>query len=528
MAKKTYTQNEIQHQQLVDVISSVRESFFGHYLGFNKLSSKQFKNLEYMHLALIECSEVLSYTQFIDLISGISGNNEKAELPELFLVPNLMTTEKIEGVCTLEESTSKSLPITGKQIDAMRHHRKATYSRLCKKLKIENPKACVHFYNNPVVNILTENRVWLTGIESLLTKPIKRGMFFKGGAASLPDITLFTREEKRLSNFIRIFKETLENNPQTEAIYAQPYHFSDVGHYLRTEYKRNMRLVDIAPNLKAVFLDVTALSSHEAGVQDFLQSHTAQIQTHTYRPEGMFGCSDVPEEPTVITPVLNAGAFYEFIPIKYFNPVKGSVMSNYQRLSVAKIEKDKKYVVVLSTIAGLIGFNTRTVVRIVDIDPLRFEVIGKIGALDHLGQMLTNEEADKMINKLNKTIVKPYQFYIRHYMVGEHRNQEKLVWAIELSRPPKSVSQQVLRGIANSIHSSLCKENQLYARTFEKPNLAPPFFVFLPPGTFMEGNNSGAKRVDFSEDSYTIKQLISLAGDRQVKIRAARVGMNQV
>lgn len=524
MAKKPLTQAEIQHQQLLEVFNAVGGSHFGHYLGFNKLSRKELSTLDKAHIKLTEATEVLAHSPFTDLVRGIAGGDDNQDMAELFLTPDLMTSEPLAGVCTLEESSSKSLPLTRRQLENMRAHRQQHLDKVAEKHKVKNPQASVYFYNNPVVNILTENRVWFTGIDSLLSRPEKKGLFRKSVPEPVPELGQFNRQEKRLGNFIGIYADAIEKHPETEIIYAQPYHFSDVGHQLRVAHERNIRLAEIAPELKAVMLDVTAYSCHEVGVRHFLQSHNATVYTHMYRPEGMFGAGVAPQEtPTVIKPVLDGGAFYEFIPLSQFNPVKGTLKADHQRLSVEKVEEGQKYVAVLSTIAGVVGFNTRTIVRVVQKDPLLLEIIGQIGALDHQGQMLTNEQSDKMVVKLNKTITRPYQFYIRHYMVGDHRDQEQLVWALELSRPPKSVSVQVLRGIANSIHGSLVKENQLYRRTYERPALSPPIFVFLPPGTFLEGNQSGAKRLDYADDSHLVRQLIHLAGDRTVKIRAARI-----
>lgn len=523
MAKKPLTQTEKQHQQLRLVFEAVGGSIFGNYLGFKKRGLQKNTSLEKAHIKLVEATEVLTHSAFIDLIRGLVMDENPKDDPEIFLTPNLLTTEEIGGICTLEESTTKSLPLSKKQLDLMRHHREERWQAVAKEHGAKNRQNALYFYNNPVVNVLTAERVWHTGIDSLLTRPQKK--LFGKGPAPEPDLGVFNKEEKRLKNYIRIFADTVEENAGAEMIYAQPYHFSDVGHYLRVMHKRNIRLAEIAPDLKAVMLDATAYSAHRVGVLHFLQSHNAQVYTHLYRPEGIFGHAVNPEStPKVIKPVLDGGVFYEFIPLEQFKPVKGELKANHQRLSIESIENGKKYVLVVSSIAGVVGFNTRTVVRVTQKEPLLFEVIGQIGALDHQGQMLTGEQSDKMIVHLNKTITKPYQFYIRHYMAGDHRDQEQLIWAMELSRPPKTVSVQVLRGIANSLHASLAKENGNYRRTYEQPSIPPPIFAFLPPGTFMEANMSGAKRLDFAEDSHAVRQLISLAGDRHLKIRAARIG----
>ena len=523
MAKKQLTQSQKQHQQLKLVFDAVAGSIFGSYLDFGKISKKKTATLEEAHLALVDATEVLTHSAFLELLRGLVPQDNPKDDPEIFLTPNLMTTEEIGGICTLEESTTKSLPLTKKQISFMRAHRQAYRDELAQKHNVKDKNTALYFYNNPQVNVLSAARIWHTGIDSILSRSAKK--LFGSAPEPQPELSLFNKEEKRLKNYIRLFAKGVEKESGTEIIYAQPYHFSDVGQYLRISHKRNIRLAELAPELKIVMLDVTAYSTHRIGVVHFLQSHSANIYMHLYRPEGVYGHGIAPDKaPTVIKPVLDGGVFYEFIPLKNFKPVKGELMSTHQRLSLEAVKEGEKYVLVVSSIAGVIGFNTRTIVRITQKDPLLFEVIGQIGALDHQGQMLTGEQTDKIVVHLNKTIVKPYQFYIRHYMVGDHRDQEQLVWALELSRPPKTASIQVLRGIANSLHASLAKENSNYRRTYEQPSIPAPIFTFLPPGTFLEANMSGAKRMDFAEDSYNIKYLIKQAGDRLVKIRAARIG----
>lgn len=87
--------------------------------------------------------------------------------------------------------------------------------------------------------------------------------------------------------------------------------------------------------------------------------------------EGFFAYQDSQKEKGMLL-LLNAGIFYEFIPSdKYFE-------ENPPRLTIGEVELNVNYVLIISTNAGLWGYNIGDTVQFVSLKPYRVVVSGRI------------------------------------------------------------------------------------------------------------------------------------------------------
>ncbi len=87
--------------------------------------------------------------------------------------------------------------------------------------------------------------------------------------------------------------------------------------------------------------------------------------------EGFFAYQDQQNEEGLLL-LLNNGIFYEFIPVDEF----GS--ENPARYSLAEVKEGINYVLILSTTAGLWGYNIGDTVRFVSTKPYRLLVTGRV------------------------------------------------------------------------------------------------------------------------------------------------------
>ncbi len=87
--------------------------------------------------------------------------------------------------------------------------------------------------------------------------------------------------------------------------------------------------------------------------------------------EGFFAYQDVPEERGLLL-LLDAGIFYEFIRAdEFFEP-------NARRLTIGEVETGVNYAMVISTNAGLWGYNLGDTVQFINLEPYRVIVTGRI------------------------------------------------------------------------------------------------------------------------------------------------------
>jgi GH3 auxin-responsive promoter len=105
--------------------------------------------------------------------------------------------------------------------------------------------------------------------------------------------------------------------------------------------------------------------------------------------EGFFAFQDLPGENGLLL-LLDAGIFYEFIPVEdFFNP-------NPSRLTIGEVESGKNYAMIVSNNAGLWGYNLGDTVKFVSTKPYRLVVSGRIKHfISAFGEHVIAEEVEK-------------------------------------------------------------------------------------------------------------------------------------
>jgi len=107
--------------------------------------------------------------------------------------------------------------------------------------------------------------------------------------------------------------------------------------------------------------------------------------------EGFIAYQDTQEDKSLLL-LAKAGIFYEFIPAdEYYN-------ENPTRLSLAEIELDKNYALILNTNAGLWGYSIGDTVKFVSKNPYKILVTGRIKHfISAFGEHVIGEEVEQAI-----------------------------------------------------------------------------------------------------------------------------------
>ncbi|MBX0290822.1 GH3 auxin-responsive promoter family protein [Hymenobacter sp. HSC-4F20] len=191
--------------------------------------------------------------------------------------------------------------------------------------------------------------------------------------------------------------------------------------------------------------------------------------------EGFLAFQDQPGNPGLLL-LLNAGIFYEFIPAdRFFEP-------NPPRLTLAEVELDKQYAVVLSSNAGLWGYSLGDTVRFTQKYPFRVVVTGRIKHfLSAFGEHVIGEEVEHALREAmhQHPEVEVVEFTVAPRVSNDPAVPSQHEWLIEFARPPHDAA-----AFAASLDTGLRRRNVYYDDLLRGNILAPLHLTPLPTGAF--------------------------------------------
>lgn len=208
---------------------------------------------------------------------------------------------------------------------------------------------------------------------------------------------------------------------------------------------------DIFPNLQ---LYVYGGVSYEPYRQRFENTLGSQVQTIETYPasEGFIAFQDSQQEEGLLLQI-NAGIFYEFIPIQEVSS------SNPRRIQLEEVETGVNYAIVLNTNAGLWGYLIGDTVRFVSKNPYRIVVTGRTKHyISAFGEHVIGEEVDYALQQA--ILFCPAEITEYHVAPQVSPLDGSLPfheWFIEFNRPPSDIHL-----FAQKINEALMRKNIYY------------------------------------------------------------------
>ncbi len=149
--------------------------------------------------------------------------------------------------------------------------------------------------------------------------------------------------------------------------------------------------------------------------------------------EGFIAFQDTQTEEGLLLNV-NAGIFFEFTPVNEFDD------ENPSRIMLQDVELGVNYVLILSTNAGLWGYNIGDTVKFVNTDPYRIVVTGRIKHFTSaFGEHVIAEEVESSIQE----IMPIFDTEVREFHLAPQIAPEQGLpyheWFIEFDRPPANM-----------------------------------------------------------------------------------------
>ena len=191
--------------------------------------------------------------------------------------------------------------------------------------------------------------------------------------------------------------------------------------------------------------------------------------------EGFLAFQDQPGNPGLLL-LLDQGIFFEFVPAERFHE------PHPPRLTIADVELDKQYAVVLTSNAGLWGYSLGDTVRFVSLHPHRVVVTGRLKHfLSAFGEHVIGEEVEAALRETMAQFaeVEVVEFTVAPLVSADPAQPSRHEWLLEFARPPHNAA-----AFAAALDTALRQRNTYYDDLRRGNILVPLQLTPLPAGAF--------------------------------------------
>lgn len=265
-------------------------------------------------------------------------------------------------------------------------------------------------------------------------------------------------------------------------------------------------ILEVWENLEAFFHGAVAFTPYQNLFKEMIPSNQMRYVEIYNASEGSFAFQDQKDSKDMLL-LLNHGIFYEFMPLDELENPKPKT------LSIAEVELDKAYAMIISTNGGLWRYNIGDTIKFTSLYPHRIRITGRTKHfINAFGEEVVIENAEMAIAKacekteasINNFTVAP--IYIEEGKRGGHQ------WAIEFESLPNDFDD-----FSKTLDQSLRDINSDYnAKRYNDIALQAPKIEILKKGTFyrwMEKQNKlgGQNKVPrLSNDRKYLESILEL------------------
>ena len=191
--------------------------------------------------------------------------------------------------------------------------------------------------------------------------------------------------------------------------------------------------------------------------------------------EGFFGYQDTfTDENTDLLLLLNNDIFYEFIKAEDF--LKGK----YERITLKDVQVNVNYLLIISTSAGLWGYNIGDTVKFTSTRPYRIIVSGRIKHfLSAFGEHVIAEEVETSM----KIATKDHGVTIREFTVAPNINPKEGLpcheWYIEFETQPRDI-----KAFSKTLETEMLNQNIYYKDLIYGSIIKPLEVISVKKGGF--------------------------------------------
>jgi hypothetical protein len=283
-------------------------------------------------------------------------------------------------------------------------------------------------------------------------------------------VALIPEWEEKLE---KLTKETLKENV-TNLAGVPSWNLVMIRHIL--DFTGKNHLLEIWPNLELFSHGGVSFTPYREQFHKLIPSPDMHYLETYNASEGFFAIQDDPSRDDMLL-MLDYGIFYEFIPIEEINS------NNPIAVTIADIELNKNYAMVISTNSGLWRYLIGDTVTFTSTFPHKIKITGRTKHfINAFGEEVIIDNAEKALKiACEKTgaIISEYTaapIYMGSDAKGAHE------WLIEFESEPSD-----LNFFTTLLDNALCAINSDYeAKRYKGITLSPPIVRSMKKGTFFK------------------------------------------
>jgi hypothetical protein len=492
---------ESQQDMLKAIVKNNSGSSLYTHLEINQLA--KIKDFEELYSEFKNQTPLVDNDSFITLLSHVTGVDK--DPVKLLSQPKLLTKNNIEAI---GKWNKECFPIS-------KHHLKGFYELEKEIIKNVIP-----------ADIKGKNFQLFESAEVRLSKGVVVGDLqalynqnrpWRWKRHFVPELSEFAGVGKSRYQLMHAFLDTLDRSPDIEVVFANPKTLAEMSLILAQREGRFVPLNEMCPRIKHYIHFGEPLYLHRKEVGYFLQGlgDLDYLEVYT-NGTGAFAYQADFNLKHWLTLCDDLGVFYEFIPVE--DTLKdGRLKKSYRRFHAGQVDKGKSYLLVVSSLSGLLSYSTGDIIEVKSTNPLRIRYCHPNIWLNHFGESLNQESIEILIAEINDALVLE-EFFIRDYLVGDDVNNGRPHWVLEISRPVQGVSNSVLRVVANRLHMEMLLQNNQYRHMYKETDkeIEPPYVTFVAMGTFSSlAAEFSRSRFDTDPELSRVKKIIDGAWDKK-------------
>jgi len=209
-------------------------------------------------------------------------------------------------------------------------------------------------------------------------------------------------------------------------------------------------IIDVWPNLELYMHGGVNFDPYRKQFEELIGAKINYLETYN-ASEGFFGIQDQ-KEPGQMLLMLDYGIYYEFIPMDQFEG------NNSKTVTLAEVELNKNYAVVISTNAGLWRYLIGDTIRFTSLQPFRFHITGRTKHfINVFGEELIIENAETALTKACEKTNSRVHEYTAAPIFMQRKENGAHQWLIEFEKSPTDIDE-----FAKILDQELCALNSDY------------------------------------------------------------------
>ena len=232
-------------------------------------------------------------------------------------------------------------------------------------------------------------------------------------------------------------------------------------YFEKLEAKTDKKIGELYPNFNLFVYGGVNFEPYRTKLESLVGRRVQSIELYP-ASEGFFAFQDQPESDGMLLQ-LDSGIFYEFIPSEQFFDERPP------RLGLSQVEKGVNYVIIISTSAGLWGYNIGDTVIFTSTSPYRIVVSGRIKHfISAFGEHVIGKEVEQaLLLATENTDIKISEFTVAP-QVNPENGLPHHEWFIEFTSPPKDMAL-----FCSNLNQELCAQNSYYQDLIDGKVLRP-------------------------------------------------------